>query len=42
VKIHEREQSREDGYDSFANVEDLCGPSGVEEEETENDRRRGT
>ena len=31
-----------DGYDSFVNVEELCGPSGVEEEVTENDRRRGT
>jgi len=31
-----------DGYDSIANVEKLCGPSGVEEEVTDNDRRRGT
>lgn len=30
------------GYDSFANVEDLYEPFGVEEEVTESDRRRGT
>ncbi|KAI0268905.1 hypothetical protein BGY98DRAFT_1101407 [Russula aff. rugulosa BPL654] len=31
-----------DGYVSFANVEGLGGPPGVEEELTEEDRRRGT
>ncbi|KAH9993521.1 hypothetical protein BJV77DRAFT_997280 [Russula vinacea] len=31
-----------DGYVSFANVEGLGGPPGVEEEVTEEDRRRGT
>jgi hypothetical protein len=31
-----------DGYDSFANVEGLGGPPGVEEEVTEDDRRHGT
>ena len=31
-----------DGYDSFANVEGLGGPPGVEEEVTEDDRRRVT
>jgi hypothetical protein len=30
------------GYDSFANVEDLYEPSGVEEEVTKSDRRRGS
>jgi hypothetical protein len=31
-----------DGYVSFANVEGLGGPPGVEEEVTDEDRRRGT
>jgi hypothetical protein len=31
-----------DGYDSFANVEGLGGPPGMEEEVMEDNRRRGT